>query len=98
MHAIPLPAPASFLPVGCIQERDGDSLVFAKALVDIYPAKEITQITCETGLMHETLHKALPDDRNPSVYTISRVISALGLKLNTFVKNDEIVEDMAQVE
>ena len=30
-------------------------------------------------------------------YTISKVISALGLKLNTFVKNDEIVEDMAKV-
>ena len=67
MHTLPLPAPAGFLSVGCIQERDGDSLVFAKTLVDIFRAKEITQITCETGLMHETLHKALPDDRNPSL-------------------------------
>ncbi len=64
-----------------IEEADGDAALIAKALGDIARSKGMSQVACEAGLSRESLYKALSGDRNPSLDTILRVVSALGMKL-----------------
>jgi len=81
----------------CIQESDGDAAFIAKASGDIARAKGMTQIARETSLSRECLYKALSGDRSRSFDTILKVVSALGLQLSAFVREDDIVEDVAEV-
>jgi len=73
-------------PEACIEESEGDTVFSAKALGDIARIKGMTQITRETGLSRESLHKAFSGDRSPSFDTILKLISALGLKLSASAK------------
>jgi probable addiction module antidote protein len=81
----------------CIQEPDGDAAFIAKALGDIARAKGMTQVARKTGLSREGLYKAPSGDRSPSIDTILKVISALGLQLYASVKAVAIVEDVTEV-
>ena len=65
----------------CMEEADGDAAFIAKALGDIARAKGMSQVACDAGLSRESLYKALSGERNPTLDTVLRVISALGLKL-----------------
>ena len=65
----------------CIEEADGDAAFIAKALGDIARAKGMAQVASDAGLSRESLYKALSGDRNPTLDTVLRVVSALGLKL-----------------
>lgn len=72
----------------CIEEADGDAAFIAKALGDIARAQVMTQVARQSGLSKESLHKALSGERSPSFDTILKVVSALGLKLNTSVRSE----------
>ncbi len=64
-----------------IEEADGDATFVARALGDIARSKGMSQVACDAGLSRESLYKALSGDRNPSLDTVLRVVSALGMKL-----------------
>ena len=72
----------------CMEEADGDAAFIAKALGDIARAKGMSQVAGDAGLSRESLYKALSGDRNPTLDTVLRVISALGLKLRAEVALD----------
>lgn len=78
----------------CIQESNGSAAFIAKALGDIARAKGITQIVEDTGFSREILQKVFSGDRSPNFDMVLKVISALGFKLSTSVKED--VKEEAQ--
>jgi len=66
----------------CLEEANGDAAFVAKALGDIARAKGMSQVARDAGLSRESLYKALSGERTPSLDTILKVVSALGLKLH----------------
>ena len=66
----------------CLEEAGDDAAFIAKALGTIARAKGMTQLAKETGLGRESLYKALSGEGNPSLATILKVMSALGIKLH----------------
>ena len=66
--------------------ESGDAGVIADALGVIGRAKGMTQLAEETGLSRATLYKAFSDDGNPSLSTLLKVASALGLGLGMKVR------------
>jgi probable addiction module antidote protein len=62
-------------------EEGGPSLI-AAALGDVARAKGMAQIVRDAGLGRESLYKALSPDGNPEFAMITKVVSALGLKLH----------------
>ena len=66
----------------CLEEANGDAAFIAKALGDIARAKGMSLVARESGLSRESLYKALSGDRIPSLDTVLKVISTLGLKLH----------------
>lgn len=66
----------------CIEEVNGDAAFVAKALGNIARAKGMTEIARETGLSRESLYRALSGERVPSLETVLKVISAVGLKIH----------------
>ena len=71
-----------------IEEADGDASLIAKALGDIARARGMSQVASDAGLSRESLYKALSGERNPSLVTVLKVFSALGLKLRAEVVFD----------
>ena len=63
-----------------ILEENNPSLL-AAALGDVARARGMTEIAKASGLSREALYKALRDDADPRFETISRVLTALGVKL-----------------
>lgn len=59
----------------------GDSAVLAAALGDIARARGMSEIAKASGLTREALYKALRPDAQPRFDTISRVCTALGVRL-----------------
>lgn len=62
--------------------EDGDPALFAAALGDVARARNLRQLARETGMSREDLHKTLSGEGNPSFATISKVVTALGLRLS----------------
>lgn len=62
--------------------EEGDASLIAAALGDIARAKGMTQLARETGLVRESLYKALSPSGNPEFATILKVVAALGLRLH----------------
>jgi probable addiction module antidote protein len=62
--------------------EDCDPALFAAALGDITRAKGMSAIARETGLGRESLYKALSPDGNPEIFTVLKVIKALGFRLH----------------
>jgi probable addiction module antidote protein len=48
----------------------------------------MTQLARDTGMVRESLYKALSGDGNPSFATILKFIHALGLKLHVLTQNN----------
>ena len=71
---------ASYLEA-CIEEAHGDAAFIAKALGDIARARGMSQVASDAGLSRESLYKALSGERKPTLDTVLKVVSALGLKL-----------------
>lgn len=66
--------------LNAILEEHDDALL-ASALGDIAKARGMTQIAKDAGIGRESLYKALRPGAHPRFDTISRVLSALGIKL-----------------
>ena len=64
-----------------IEEAEGDAKFVARAPGDIARSKGMSQVANDAGVSRESLYKALSGDRNPSLDTVLRVVSALGMKL-----------------
>lgn len=58
-----------------------DPALLASALGDIARARGMTEIAKASGLTREALYKALRPDAQPRFDTISRVCTALGVRL-----------------
>jgi probable addiction module antidote protein len=61
--------------------EEGDGGLVAAALGDIARARGMTEIAAAAGISREALYKALREDAQPRLETVSRVCTALGLKL-----------------
>ena len=61
--------------------EDNDPSLLAAALGDIARARGMSEIARASGITREALYKALRHDAQPRFDTISRVCTALGVKL-----------------
>lgn len=61
---------------------ENDPALLASTLGDIAKARGMTQIAKDAGIGRESLYKALRPNANPRYETISRVLNALGMKLD----------------
>jgi probable addiction module antidote protein len=61
--------------------EDNDPSLLAAALGDIARARRMSEIARASGITREALYKALRPDTQPRFDTISRVCTALGVKL-----------------
>lgn len=59
----------------------GDASLLAAALGDITRARGMTEVAKSAGITREALYKALRPDTAPRFDTISRVCTALGVRL-----------------
>jgi probable addiction module antidote protein len=64
-----------------LEEDPNDARLFTAAIGDIARAKGMVELAKETGLTREGLYKALSKGGNPSLGTVLKVLSALGIKL-----------------
>ena len=64
-----------------MEEAGDDPAFIAVALGNVARARGMMQLARETGLTREGLYKALSADGNPSLGTVLKVMSALGVKL-----------------
>ncbi len=72
---------AEYLRLTC---EDGGPGEIARALGVVARARGMTEIAQKTGLTRQALYKALGEDGNPELATITKVAAALGFRL-TFV-------------
>jgi probable addiction module antidote protein len=61
--------------------EDGDPSVIAAVLGDVARAKGMTEMSKQSGVSRDTLYKALNENGNPTLETLSAVMQSLGLKL-----------------
>ncbi len=61
--------------------EDGNPKEIARALGDVARSKGMTEIAKKTGLGRQALYAALSDTGNPTLETLTAVLSALGLEL-----------------
>ena len=61
--------------------EEGDSALLAAALGDIARARGMSEIAKASGLTREALYRALRPGAHPRFDTVSRVCSALGVRL-----------------
>ncbi|MEL6470318.1 MAG: addiction module antidote protein [Cyanobacteria bacterium J06623_4] len=65
----------------CLEEAGDDPALIIHALGAIARAKNMSQLSRDTGLSREGLYKALSLEGNPTFATVAKVAKALGLKL-----------------
>ncbi|WP_417657514.1 addiction module antidote protein [Pseudidiomarina aestuarii] len=65
----------------CIEESDGDPSFIIHALGVIARAKNMSQLSRDTGISREGLYKAFSENGNPTFATVAKVAKALGLNL-----------------
>ncbi len=64
-----------------LEEAGDDPVYIAHVLGDIAKSYGMTKLAQETGLSREGLYKSFGKQGNPSFVTVSKVASAMGLKL-----------------
>lgn len=62
--------------------EEGDPKFLFTALGDIVRAKNLSQLSRETGISREGIYKALSGQGNPTFNTIFKITQALGLELH----------------
>lgn len=65
----------------CLEEVGDDPNLLVHALGVIARAKNMSQLSRDTGLSREGLYKALSPEGNPTFATVAKVLKALGFKL-----------------
>ena len=75
------PENAALYLAGCLE--DGDIELFQEALRNVAKAQEggVRAVARQGTLNRENLYKALAKEGNPKLATISKMLSALGLRL-----------------
>nr|WP_314266043.1 addiction module antidote protein [uncultured Moellerella sp.] len=61
--------------------EEGDTKYIFKALGNIAKARNISQLSKDTGMSREGIYKALSSEGNPLFNTVSKITKALGLKI-----------------
>ncbi|MDR3399344.1 MAG: putative addiction module antidote protein [Pandoraea sp.] len=61
---------------------ENDAAVFLSAVADVAKAKGMSQVAVAAGLGRESLYKALAPNAQPRLFTILRVMHALGVTLS----------------
>ena len=61
---------------------DNDPAQIARALGDVARSQGMTEISRRTGLGRQALYKALSEQGNPTLETVTAIISSLGLRLS----------------
>ncbi len=61
--------------------KEGDASHIARALGDVARSEGMTEISRRTGLGRQALYKALSDQGNPTLETVTAIINSLGLRL-----------------
>ena len=61
--------------------EDGTPKEIARALGDVARSKGMTEIARRSGVGRQALYAALSEDGNPTLETLTAVLSALGLEL-----------------
>ena len=65
----------------CLEEAEDNPELIVHALGVIARAKNMSQLSRDTGLSREGLYKALSPEGNPTFSTVSKVAKALGFQL-----------------
>lgn len=65
----------------CLEEAGDDPAFIVHALGVIARAKNMSQLSRDTGITREGLYKALSAEGNPTFATITKVAKALGLQI-----------------
>jgi probable addiction module antidote protein len=55
---------------------------FLKALRNVAQARQMSKVAQDAGIQRESLYRALSDDGNPTLETLTAVLSAVGLKIS----------------
>jgi len=61
---------------------DNDPAHIARALGDVARSEGMTEISRRTGLGRQALYTALSEQGNPTLETVTAIISSLGLRLS----------------
>ena len=61
---------------------DNDPAHIARALGDVARSEGMTEISRRTGLGRQALYTALSEQGNPTLETVTSIISSLGLRLS----------------
>ncbi len=61
--------------------EDNDPAHIARALGDVARSEGMTEIAKRSGLGRQALYKALSDEGNPTLETVTAIINSLGLRL-----------------
>lgn len=62
--------------------KDNDPAFIAQALGDVARSEGMTEISKRTGLGRQALYKALSEQGNPTLETVTAIIQSLGLRLS----------------
>lgn len=62
--------------------EDGDPALIKFALKNVARARGMSEIARQANLSRPSLYKALGEDGNPSIQTLSAILSVFGLKLS----------------
>src|SRR6056297_2999765 len=65
-----------------MEEAGDDAAFIAKALGAVARARNMSQLSRETGISREGLNKALSGEGNPTLGTVLKVAKALGLRVS----------------
>jgi probable addiction module antidote protein len=65
----------------CIEEAGDDPAFIVHALGVVARARNMSQLTRDTGLTREGLYKALSPEGNPTFSTVAKIAKALGFQL-----------------
>ncbi|MBT2119793.1 putative addiction module antidote protein [Dyella sp. LX-66] len=61
--------------------EDGDPNVFLLAVADVVKARSMTQVSQDSGLGRESLYKTIKPGARPGFATVTKLLGALGVKL-----------------
>lgn len=62
-------------------EQEGDLNILLAAISDVAKARGMAQVAKDAGLGRESLYKALAPDAKPRYETVSKLLSAMGLRV-----------------
>jgi probable addiction module antidote protein len=68
---------------------------FLKALRNVAQARQMGKVAEEAGVQRESLYRALSDEGNPTLETLTSVLAAVGLKISIATVGESVVGSAA---